>query len=64
MSVGNIIAEAVKIIPVAYEWIKARLEGGEDPEEIRRDIMDRRNQVIENRKKRDAEFKEKFKEEI
>ena len=51
---------ALRLAPVAFEWIRDRLESGETEDDIRRDIMDRRVEIAQNRAKRDREFEEKF----
>lgn len=61
MSTAGHIADAViRLAPAGLEWIRDRLEAGESEEDIRRDILDRRAQVAEDRRKRNEEFEAKF----
>lgn len=50
----------VRLLPALAAWVRDRLESDESEEDIRRDIQDRRAKIAENRRKRDAEFEEKF----
>lgn len=58
--VGNIFGKVVNLMPIAIKWIRARLERGEKPEAIRRDIQSRIDDIKANREKRDDQFREKF----
>lgn len=62
MSVDPVrIADAViRLAPAGLEWIRDRLEAGESEDDVRRDILSRRMEVAENRRKRDAEALQKF----
>lgn len=62
MSVDPVrVADAViRIAPAALEWVRDRLEAGESEDDIRRDILDRRVQVAELRRRRDEDFEAKF----
>ncbi|MEM7609524.1 MAG: hypothetical protein AAF411_29615 [Myxococcota bacterium] len=57
---GAVLGAAIELIPAAVRWIHARIESGEKPEDIRRDIQDRTDVIEANRAKRDAEFEDKF----
>ena len=60
MNVGGIFRKVVELMPVAMKWVRARLERGETPEMIRRDIQSRIDEIKANREKRNAQFAEKF----
>jgi hypothetical protein len=49
-----------RLLPLIIEWLRDRFEEGDTEEDIRRDIQDRRGEIAERRKARDAQFREKF----
>jgi hypothetical protein len=49
-----------RLLPLIIEWLRDRFEEGDTEEDIRRDIQDRRDEITERRKARDAQFREKF----
>jgi hypothetical protein len=60
MDTANTVFTILRLLLAAGEWIAERIQAGEEPDAIERDIRSRRDEVAENRRKRDAEFKAKF----